>query len=647
MRNDAMTKELAQARQRIAELQAAQSQHGEVDRALQALLDFNESVLQSMGEALVVLDSQGHITFTNPAVEALLGYGPEELVGQHWTVVVPADQRSTVQAADERRARGESDRYELELLCKDGTRIPVLISGTPRFEDGRFAGTLAVFTDITELKEAEQEIRRRSDELAAVNSIALTLSGALHVKEVLGTIQDRVPALLEETYPPMFALFDESTQTFRTMLTGAVDELVNKIDRLLGVEMRNLSVSMSEMQPHVQDALLNGRPYASRDGSDFLGSRVSGKLLHGAQLALAVKSITAVPLWAKAKLVGCMLICSKNETVPHDRLELLSFIASQAAIAIENARLYEALRNELVERERAEEALTEYSERLEEMVEERSRELEDAQEELVRKEKLATLGQLAGGVSHELRNPLGVISNAVYYLKMTLSDADETTREYLDMISSEVPKSEKIVSDLLGLSGVRTPQKEETEVSTLITQSLERVPPPEGTTLNVNLPPDLPLVFVDSQQIEQVLTNLITNAYQAMPDGGALTIQGGTDGHRVAVSICDTGVGITVENVQKIFEPLFTTKSRGIGLGLALSQSLVEANEGSIEVQSEEGKGSTFTVLVPTNEATTSMVASLVTPPEPDTQTTDQGALACPDPCGGRSSTDSGDLNGG
>ncbi|MFQ5814366.1 MAG: PAS domain S-box protein, partial [Anaerolineae bacterium] len=159
---------------------------------------------------------------------------------------------------------------------------------------------------------------------------------------------------------------------------------------------------------------------------------------------------------------------------------------------------------DITERKRAEEALKEYSERLEEMVEERTRELRDAQEQLVRREKLAVLGQLAGGVGHELRNPLGVISNAVYFLQMTLSDADQTTKEYLEIISEEVRNSAKIVSDLLDFSRTKMPDKQEVAVSDLVAEVLEKRPPPEGVEAIAELAPDLPPVFVDPRQMGQV-----------------------------------------------------------------------------------------------------------------------------------------------
>ena len=310
---------------------------------------------------------------------------------------------------------------------------------------------------------------------------------------------------------------------------------------------------------------------------------------------------------------------------PHTPINWREAIVETVVIVGVGLFVVSRLISDMTERRRAEEALKEYSERLEEMVEERTKALRDAQEQLIRREKLSVLGQLAGGVGHELRNPLGVISNAVYFLQMTLADADEATREYLGIISSEVRGAEKIVSGLLDFSRTRLPDREEIAVSNLVSQVLERQPPPENVEVTTQTPSDLPPVFVDPRQIGQVLGNLVTNAYQAMPDGGRLMIsvledegtgrRGDKETRRqgdslpvssspcLRVSISDTGCGISEENLEKIFEPLFTTKARGIGLGLAVSKNLVEANGGSIEMESEMGKGSTFTVKLPSTVA--------------------------------------------
>ncbi|MBU0493720.1 MAG: PAS domain S-box protein, partial [Chloroflexi bacterium] len=131
------------------------TRYQQASRELEDLKEFHESIVQNMAEGIVMTDPAGRITFVNPAAAALLGYAVDELTGQHWTRVVPPDQQPIVQAADERRAQGHADRYELELVCQDGARVTVLVAGSPRLEASRFVGTLSVFTDIGERKQLE------------------------------------------------------------------------------------------------------------------------------------------------------------------------------------------------------------------------------------------------------------------------------------------------------------------------------------------------------------------------------------------------------------------------------------------------------------------------------------------------------------
>ena len=254
---------------------------------------------------------------------------------------------------------------------------------------------------------------------------------------------------------------------------------------------------------------------------------------------------------------------------------------------------------DITERKRAEQELKQYSEKLEEMVDERTQELHESQEELVRKERLATLGELGGGVAHELRNPLGVISNSVYFLKSSLPDADDTTVEYLDMISSEIKGAVQIIENLLGLTRKEKPKIEETPVTELIVGGFERQAPPEGVKVSTIISGETMSVLADPSQIVQVMENLLSNAYQAMPGGGELTIKAWEENNNVLISVADTGCGIPEEDLGEIFKPLFTTKARGIGLGLALSRDLISANNGSIDVESVVGQGTTFTLKLP------------------------------------------------
>jgi signal transduction histidine kinase len=275
--------------------------------------------------------------------------------------------------------------------------------------------------------------------------------------------------------------------------------------------------------------------------------------------------------------------------------------------------IIQATVRDITERKKAEEQLKEYSEHLEEMVKERTHELIDAQEQLVRHEKLAVLGQLAGGVGHELRNPLGVISNAVYYLKMVQPDANEKIMKYHAIIEQEVHNASRIVGDLLSYARAISTDPKPVSVLELVEHTLSRFPVPASIQVSLKIPSDLPQVYADPLHVEQVLGNLITNASQAMStptlnikagsttleNSGKLTITARQKKLMVAIAVKDIGTGITPEDKEKLFEPLFSTKVTGIGLGLAVSEKLAEANGGRIEVESEVGEGSTFTLYLP------------------------------------------------
>ncbi len=252
------------------------------------------------------------------------------------------------------------------------------------------------------------------------------------------------------------------------------------------------------------------------------------------------------------------------------------------------------------ERKRMEEEIRRWNEALEGKVAERTRQLSEAQDELLRKEKLAVLGQVAGSVGHELRNPLGVMSNAVYFLQTVLAGADDSVKEYLNILKNEIAGSERIVSDLLDSVRTRPPQVRTVRVAELVAQSLGKLAVPPAVQVKLEIPPTL-LLRVDALQMQQVLRNLVSNAIEAMPGGGVLQIGAAVDSTRTTatVRVRDSGMGMPPEQMGKLFQPLFTTKARGIGLGLVVVKNLTEANGGKVAVESAPQRGTTFTLTLP------------------------------------------------
>lgn len=239
---------------------------------------------------------------------------------------------------------------------------------------------------------------------------------------------------------------------------------------------------------------------------------------------------------------------------------------------------------------------------LEQAVEKRTSQLRLAQESLARREKLALIGHLASGVGHEIRNPLGVMANAVYYLETIQADASPEVRQYLGILRDQIQLSAKIVNDLLDLTRTTPANRERVGVNRLVDERLQRVGP--ATTVEADIPADLPPVVVDPVHAGQVLDNLFTNALQAMNGsaGKVLVRARATGDGFVRVEVSDTGPGIPREHFGKIFEPLFTTKTRGIGLGLALSKSLAQANGGDLTLISLPDQSATFAFTLPVAE---------------------------------------------
>lgn len=239
--------------------------------------------------------------------------------------------------------------------------------------------------------------------------------------------------------------------------------------------------------------------------------------------------------------------------------------------------------------------LRRHSEQLEELVEERTKELKEA-------ERLATIGKLAAMVGHDLRNPLTGIAGATYYLKEKLGQKiDKKMTEMLEIIEKDIEYSNKIINDLLDYSKKIQLELKETTLRTIVSEALSLVKIPENIQV-INASRNKPMVKVDVEKVKRVFVNIIKNAVDAMPEGGKITIKSKETNVNLGISFTDTGTGISDEVMRKLGEPLFTTKARGMGFGLAICKRMVEAHGGSISIKSTVGRGVTVTVTIPVTQ---------------------------------------------
>jgi len=221
-------------------------------------------------------------------------------------------------------------------------------------------------------------------------------------------------------------------------------------------------------------------------------------------------------------------------------------------------------------------------------------------EKVLHSERLATIGKFAGIMGHELRYPLGIIRNSVYYLNMRLKEnMDDKVKKHIRILETEIDKCDKIISDVLGFASLKPPSLIKSDINYVVSESLSKLKIPKSVSVKTDLADNLPRLLIDASQIEQVFLNMISNAVEAMPCGGRLSVKTYQNGKSISILFKDTGCGIPPENLNRLFEPLFSSKAKGIGLGLAASQVIIDGHKGRIEVESKTGKGAVFKIRLP------------------------------------------------
>lgn len=254
---------------------------------------------------------------------------------------------------------------------------------------------------------------------------------------------------------------------------------------------------------------------------------------------------------------------------------------------------------DITERKLLQDKLAEYSLKLEEIVQQRTEQLKKTQAELVKSERLAAIGELAGMVGHDLRNPLTGIKNSAYFLKKKNAVmTPEQTREILETIDKCVNYSNRIVNDLLDYSREIHLDLRKESLRTLLTESLILLDIPKKVEIVNNLL-DQPVLAVDPDKIKRLFVNLIKNAIDAMPNGGKIIVESSVVDGNMEICFSDTGAGISEDILPKLFSPLCTTKAQGMGFGLAICKRIVEAHDGRISVKTTLKKGTTFTITLP------------------------------------------------
>jgi signal transduction histidine kinase len=425
---------------------------------------------------------------------------------------------------------------------------------------------------------SEQQIKNYVNSLLTLLRLGQTVSSTLDLEKVLDSVVKQAVKILKVDVCSLRLLDERNENLILVASVGHSKEYVEK-KRILKLKESIAGLAILEKKViAIEDVQKDPRyihPELAREGK--------------------LRSLLSVPLMEKESgVIGVLNVYTRRRHIfGKEEKELLSLFAGQSALAIINARLYEKIED--------------YSRNLEKKVKEQT-------EKLLHQEKLAAIGQLASGIAHELRNPLAVVKSAAYYLR-NISQHQEVKSDYLakvlkhlDLIDKEVIISVKIINDLLEFARVPKISFESVNVNQVLEKTLELIEKPDKITLRKDFLPELPQIEADADRLRQVFGNLIANAYDALSEtvivgqqGGELLISTRVNPGDSGIEIIfrDNGCGIAKENLEKIFDPLFTTKSKGTGLGLAVCKSIITAHHGEIKVESEINKGTTFIIELP------------------------------------------------
>lgn len=414
---------------------------------------------------------------------------------------------------------------------------------------------------VSALKKKDNEIMRHVKELSALNTVASTVNQSLDLKETLNDGLKEILKLTNMDAGWIFLLLEDGSALKVAAHAGVEDSFIQKIDFLKPGEGLAGKVALSE------EAIIE---------EDISGDH---RISRGAVFEEGFKAFASIPLRSKTRTRGVMNITSRMAHLfTTDEVELFYSIGNQMGTAVENSQLYGQLKKQLEEIERT-------------------------QDQLIRSARLASLGELSTNVAHEINNPLTAILS---YTSMILENAPDTdpNREKLKIIYDETMRIRYIVRNLLDFARQTEPRRDNCCAADVTKDTLNLIRH-LAKVANVEIveeyAPHMPMVSIDINQVKQALLNIFNNALYAMPNGGILKAAVEEENGWTKIHIHDTGAGIPKDIIHKIFDPLFTTKyeTNGAGLGLSVSHGIIERHGGEIEVKSEPGKGSIFTIKLP------------------------------------------------
>ena len=609
------------------------------EKALQESEQRWATTLASIGDAVIATDQSGKITFMNDDAEELTGWTLSEAVQKPVKTVfniINEQTRLEVENPIERVLKegmvvGLAN--HTVLIRKDGTEIPVDDSGSPiKDKYGNTTGVVLIFRDITERKKTEEQIAR----LASFPTLNPNPIVEMDFDGKIEYINPAAKAIFVDIETlglnhPFFASWKSATKAFAEKTANTFNcevkigddwylQNYSNVPNAQRIRVYALNITESKKAEEAikqQAELIDLTPAAtivrSLNGTISFWSKGAEKLYGWTKEEAIGQNINSLlktessqhleDVMDKLKLDGkwsgeIVHICKDGSKVAEQSFWLARFDGDGKIFEVleSNTDITERVELQLKLEESAV-RVEEYANQMEDLAEKRAEQLKDA-------ERLAAIGATAGMVGHDIRNPLQAITGDIYLAKTELEglpDSEEKKAILESLIETEknVDYINKIVQDLQDFARPLNPNPCEADLKFIIDRMLAKNHLPENVKVTVKVHPDARKIVADSDYLTRILYNLVTNAVQAMPKGGKLTIQTYKEANDVILAVKDTGVGIPEAVRGKLFTPMFTTKSKGQGFGLPVVKRMTESLGGAVTFESKVGKGTTFTVHLP------------------------------------------------
>lgn len=555
--------------------------------------DILDNILNLLDAGFAILDKELHIIWVNERLRSMLNlnYDP---VGKTCREVYNCECKDTKNCSVLKAlTSGKRQFSEIQLITERGERKYIQNISSPMKEDNEDINyLLKISLDITAKEEKFQQ-------LSLLRKLAELMQGTLQTDKLLRLILTCVTAgtALGFNRARLFLIDKEKNVIFGKMAVGPSSweeankiwsEIANKYEILeelikasedtyrddtpLHMITRLMAYTLTDVKEIIVKCVKEKKPILERDA--YNNPNINKNFVN----MIEANEFVCVPLVAKEEAVG--VICADNfyskSPITGENVKLLSTFANHAALAIESANAYKELK-------------------------EKVKQLKDAQERLIRSERLAVMGNMAAYIAHEIRNPLVTIGGFARSILRTFNK-DEKIEKDVGVIVEEVNRLEKILANIMDFSRPVESVKLVSQINEILENTCSLMEPYLNSghiQLTKTFGSNIPKIVVDTAQLKQVFLNIIKNAVESMNRGGKLTIETLKESDYVKINIMDTGEGMTAEILQNIFVPFFTTKVDGTGVGLAVSQKIIDDHGGHIEVKSELQSGTTFSIYLP------------------------------------------------